>query len=305
MKELHPDRGGDRREFLRLQAHFEQAMAACGGEVDAASRAALDSSASCVCPPRLGGPTLRFAPGWPASTTYDARVIAGAPGLLTISTARKSVRHGFGRDRAADVAALAIVELHARVLGQDRVAVSAAFRSPLPPLEMTVPTNSVATTGVSAWRSSTRRLFTQLEWMSPVSTIGIGDLAVVAGTRTSRHSLVRVAGPLVHGIELRFARLLVDHAHHHLLGQHVPLGGRLGQRRLAATFAAARRAACFWATARLRSDRTSLVAVGLIGAILARVEHQKFGEPAERNLAIQLHVRAVRQRRAAAAASFS
>ena len=27
VKELHPDRGGDRREFLRLQAHFEQAMA--------------------------------------------------------------------------------------------------------------------------------------------------------------------------------------------------------------------------------------------------------------------------------------
>jgi hypothetical protein len=27
VKELHPDLGGDRREFLRLQAHFEQAMA--------------------------------------------------------------------------------------------------------------------------------------------------------------------------------------------------------------------------------------------------------------------------------------
>ena len=27
VKTLHPDRGGDRREFLRLQAHFEQAMA--------------------------------------------------------------------------------------------------------------------------------------------------------------------------------------------------------------------------------------------------------------------------------------
>jgi hypothetical protein len=27
VKLLHPDRGGDRREFLRLQAHFEQAMA--------------------------------------------------------------------------------------------------------------------------------------------------------------------------------------------------------------------------------------------------------------------------------------
>ena len=26
VKLLHPDRGGDRREFLRLQAHFEQAM---------------------------------------------------------------------------------------------------------------------------------------------------------------------------------------------------------------------------------------------------------------------------------------
>lgn len=27
VKELHPDRGGSRRDFLRLQAHFEQAMA--------------------------------------------------------------------------------------------------------------------------------------------------------------------------------------------------------------------------------------------------------------------------------------
>lgn len=27
VKKLHPDRGGDRREFLRLQAHFEQALA--------------------------------------------------------------------------------------------------------------------------------------------------------------------------------------------------------------------------------------------------------------------------------------
>jgi hypothetical protein len=27
VKQLHPDRGGSRREFLRLQLHFEQAMA--------------------------------------------------------------------------------------------------------------------------------------------------------------------------------------------------------------------------------------------------------------------------------------
>jgi hypothetical protein len=32
VKQLHPDRGGDRREFLRLQAHFEQAMAFLDGE---------------------------------------------------------------------------------------------------------------------------------------------------------------------------------------------------------------------------------------------------------------------------------
>ena len=27
VKHLHPDRGGDRRQFLRLQAHFEEALA--------------------------------------------------------------------------------------------------------------------------------------------------------------------------------------------------------------------------------------------------------------------------------------
>ena len=31
VKLLHPDRGGDRREFLRLQTHFEQAMALVEG----------------------------------------------------------------------------------------------------------------------------------------------------------------------------------------------------------------------------------------------------------------------------------
>jgi hypothetical protein len=30
VKQLHPDRGGDRRAFLRLQAHFEQAMELVG-----------------------------------------------------------------------------------------------------------------------------------------------------------------------------------------------------------------------------------------------------------------------------------
>jgi hypothetical protein len=32
VKRLHPDRGGDRREFLRLQTHFEQAMALVNGK---------------------------------------------------------------------------------------------------------------------------------------------------------------------------------------------------------------------------------------------------------------------------------
>jgi len=31
VKQLHPDRGGNRREFLRLQAHFEQALAIVEG----------------------------------------------------------------------------------------------------------------------------------------------------------------------------------------------------------------------------------------------------------------------------------
>ncbi len=31
VKFLHPDRGGDRRDFLRLQTHFEQAMALVEG----------------------------------------------------------------------------------------------------------------------------------------------------------------------------------------------------------------------------------------------------------------------------------
>jgi hypothetical protein len=31
VKRLHPDRGGDRRQFLRLQAHFEEALAAVEG----------------------------------------------------------------------------------------------------------------------------------------------------------------------------------------------------------------------------------------------------------------------------------
>jgi hypothetical protein len=32
VKLLHPDRGGDRREFMRLQEHFEQAMALLANE---------------------------------------------------------------------------------------------------------------------------------------------------------------------------------------------------------------------------------------------------------------------------------
>lgn len=32
VKRVHPDRGGDCREFLRLQEHFEQAMALAGKE---------------------------------------------------------------------------------------------------------------------------------------------------------------------------------------------------------------------------------------------------------------------------------
>jgi hypothetical protein len=32
VKQLHPDRGGDRREFLRLQAQFEEAMAVVSEE---------------------------------------------------------------------------------------------------------------------------------------------------------------------------------------------------------------------------------------------------------------------------------
>jgi hypothetical protein len=32
VKELHPDHGGDRREFLRLQAHFEEAMEFVAGK---------------------------------------------------------------------------------------------------------------------------------------------------------------------------------------------------------------------------------------------------------------------------------
>lgn len=32
VKDLHPDRGGDRRKFLRLQSHFEQALALVGND---------------------------------------------------------------------------------------------------------------------------------------------------------------------------------------------------------------------------------------------------------------------------------
>lgn len=32
VKKLHPDRGGDRKKFLQLQAHFEQAMAFIEGK---------------------------------------------------------------------------------------------------------------------------------------------------------------------------------------------------------------------------------------------------------------------------------
>ena len=45
--------------------------------------------------------------------------------------------------------------------------------TPLPLLLIDVPTNSVATMGLSISRSSTRNSLTQLLWMSPVSTTGL------------------------------------------------------------------------------------------------------------------------------------
>ena len=45
VKQLHPDRGGDQRRFLQLQAHFEEALAllaerATGGDAPLSTKAA-------------------------------------------------------------------------------------------------------------------------------------------------------------------------------------------------------------------------------------------------------------------------
>ena len=90
---------------------------------------------------------------------------------------RKSLRHWLGRDRAADVAALAIEEPHARVLGQRRLPV---FGIP----------HAVAAARDRradefrgddrrfARRSSTRRLFTQFAWIVAGEHDRVGNLAV-------------------------------------------------------------------------------------------------------------------------------
>ena len=131
-----------------------------------------------------------LAPGLPASTTNEARRHRRGAGRGDVLDDDVVAPPGLGRDGAADVAALGVVELDARVLGQQRRSSPSAPALPLPPLEIDVPTNSVATTGVSALRSSTRRSLTQLEWMSPVSTTGLGTRRS-ARNWTSSHPLVR------------------------------------------------------------------------------------------------------------------
>ena len=120
---------------------------------------------------------------------------------------------------------------------------------------------------------------------------GVGDAAV--GPESGEgHALVGGTRPLVHGVDglgvLGSARE-GDQSHHDLLGEHVPVGLRGDE-------AAVHPVALFGSeqgVARVEGGGVEglvVVAVGLVGAVLAGVEHEELSEPSEAGLAVELEV---------------
>ena len=104
--------------------------------------------------------------------------------------------------------------------------------------------------------------------------------------------LCEVARPLVHREPFLGPGHAVDNAHHHLLGKHVPTGRRGDQAGgQPASLGVAQEGVA--RRGRLAVERNLLVAIGLIAAVLAGVEHEKLRQPAKATATVEPHVRAL------------
>ena len=104
-----------------------------------------------------------------------------------------------------------------------------------------------------------------------------------------------VPRPLVHAVASVFPLTAVERRHHHLLGQDIPCGPRLHQaRHQPALLAGAEHGGL--RVEDLALHRFLMVAVGLIGAVLPRVEEMKVGDITKPAGAVETHLWAVRER---------